>query len=369
MIEIVHADHIEAIVELNTLCGFPSRSVEGWKWALFGNPEQGDEPVGYVAVKQDRVIGFAGTQRRILSRGEETMRLNVGHTLLTHLKSPGCGIKLARHALKHGGADITATLNNNELSAPLYPRIGMPAWLGDAGRHYAECRIDTSSILSAALRRRLYQNDTREKFEQRPEFFHASAKTLVPDFDILGFEWMDPFNDQHAELLDRFSSDMQAGTLFQTDRSAKVWRYRMSDPDYPNTSRLLATLARGRIEAMMCVSISKEHKFNPPILEIEDFAIRPDLVIDPHALLDVAAEIAKRSGLAKARLRYTRGLTEPGMEERRGWVLRHKDFSCCHGFESRPGLLQDWAVGPMDGDFFFALRRPPQSAHVNRMSA
>ncbi|HBJ92117.1 MAG TPA: hypothetical protein DDZ43_04505, partial [Hyphomonadaceae bacterium] len=41
-----------------------------------------------------------------------------------------------------------------------------------------------------------------------------------------------------------------------------------------------------------------------------------------------------------------------------GWMLRERDYHSAHMQSRVDDLPDNWAEGPFDSDFFFALRRP-----------
>jgi hypothetical protein len=355
----VERTHLQGIAELNRLCGFPERSAEGWGWALFDNPEQGEEPAGYVYVRNGEVCAFLGTQRRVLRRRGGSVTMLAGHTMITNLKAPGIGLKMMKHVIRHHGTDAISTLNNNALAAPLYPRVGMSAWLGGNAKYIAECQIDWFALGLSSVLRRALKNQSREAFDRSREYFcRRNRKLCVPD-TLNGLIRIDPENPVHAEQINDFNTAMQSGDQFQSDRSAEVWRYRLRDPDFKASGQLYGSFGQGRLEAMLALSVSKDNKYSPATLEVEDIAILPGADKKFSELLKASESFARTAGLARVRLHYTRGVTEPHLFRQKGWVLRHKAYDCCHAVSKVEDFLESWAVGPMGGDFFFALRRIP----------
>lgn len=351
----VTQDHIQDIVTLNETCGFPERSAAGWRWAIFENPQQGDEPCGYVAMRKDQVAGFVGTQRRNLTRGHEKISLTCGHTILTDLKSPGTGFRLLKHAFNSQSGDIVATLNNNALSAPIYRRVNLLPWLGERGRFFAEITTNFRLVALSAALRRIPKLDA---LTTNSEYFNyeclAKAKQLT---HLNGFARIDPYNVSDAAQLDDLHQAMLDSTDYQADRSAKTWQHRSADPDAPGAMHLFAHSTAGRIQALIVISITKETEHHPPTGEIEDIAIRPNTRVNLSDVFDAAESFGREAGLARIKLRYTKGITEPGIFPNSNWTLRQHSYDCIHAHAANEDLQDHWAVGPVNADFYFSLRR------------
>ena len=361
MIIPVERAHLQGIADLTLVCGFPERSAKGWEWALFDYPEQGVDPAGYVDLRDGKVCAFLGTQKRILRRNGGSVSMLAGHTMITDLKAPSIGLKMMRHAIKHHQTDAISTLNNNALASPLFPRVGMMPWLGKNAQYIAEYRIDWPALVTSSILRKTLKHQSREAFDKRREYFtRYKRKLTIPD-TLNGLTRLSPETRDHAEQIDAFNTAMQSGEQYQSNRSAAIWQYRLRDPDFPASMMLFGSFEKNKLQAMLALSIAKESKLSPATLEIEDVAMLPGAEIDFASLLKAAEIFARKSRLARVRLRYTRGVTEPGLFRQKGWVLRYKNYACCHAQSRNPAFLENWAVGPMDGDFFFALRREPIS--------
>lgn len=355
----VSPGHVQSIVAMNDLCGFPARSKAGWNWVLFENPEQGDHPSGFAFIRDGKFAAFAGTFRKLLYRGDEVKSMIIGHTLLSDLTSPGTGFKIARYASGNSQADFIATLNNNELSAKLYPKVKMLPWLGETGQCYAEYLLRPVAVATGAALRKAFKGDSRAQFDARPEYFVGSGHGLRDARLPAGFEGPDPANPSDAAVLDEFNQAMREGPYFQPDRGARVTGYRLSDPDAQAYSRVIVSRSAGQIEALLALSAAKDSKLSPPVLEIEDIALRPGSEGRLRACLQAAVEIGRQIRVAKIRLRYVRDIVPDQIAGIRGWKIRKRSYSPNHARECVQGALRDWGVSPASGDFFFALRRPP----------
>lgn len=355
-------EHLEGFIELNRLCGFPERSAAGWHWVFFENPDQDDEPPGYVFFRKGEMAGVVGTHRRIYRRRDEMMTMASGHTLISDLKVPGTGFKLARHVVGANGCDAINTMNNNALSAPIYPRIGMMPWRGERGREYLEYPVDWPRLLASNGLNRLTGLGLR-----LPSFGRERLSSRLRSFEDIyhagGLDRIDPFDPMSAMQLDDFNTGLQSGDAYVMNRSADVWRYRLSDPDYHACSGLFAFKAAGRIKGLLAVSLSKEAPFSTGTLEIEDIAILPGEERVREACLLAVADIAEACHVARARWRVLPD--DLDVSQLKGWVLRQREYDTCHA-KAPTSLLSNLHISPADGDFFFALRRPDKFRSVSQ---
>lgn len=348
-------EHLDDLAKLNALCGFPARSVAGWHWALFENPEQGDEPVGYVVLKDGRGEGFMCTQRRVYKSRTATHDMVVAHTLITLQNAPGTGMRLVRHLLKSHGADAVNTLNNNALSAPIYPRLGTIAWRGEAGRYFLERPIRWSALLRSRVYNSLASAGMRP-LVAKWEHLQRGVRPLPEEFNTSGFSVLDPEDRQTAEQIDRFNAAVQDGDLLQPNRASEIWRYRLGDPDYHDAMRLLGCVRDGELVALLAVSLAKDDPFSATTLEIEDMISLSPEAVSETMMLGVASEIARKVGAARVRCR----IISPELTKTppSGWLLRQRYYDSAHMLSRVEDLPGTWQAGPFDSDFFFATRRP-----------
>ena len=354
MITPFQPEHLEGFIELNRICGFPERSEAGWRWVFFDNPDQGNEPPGYVLFRKGEMAGVVGIHRRVYRRRDARFNMAAGHTLISHLKSPGTGMKLVSHVIRTHGCDATSTLNNNALSAPIHPRIGMMPWRGERGREYLEYPLDWSRLIAS----RGLNGLTGRGFHV-PKFGRERLSSRLKNFEGQGgvgtLERIDPFNSVSADQLDVFNEELQSGEAFSMNRSADVWRYRLSDPDYENCAALFARKSGGRITGLLSLSLSKEDVFSTGTLEIEDLAALPGDEGFRNEALSAAVEIGRECRAARARWRILPDNLDASALK--GWVVRRRDYDTCQA-KVPDHILSHLPIGPADGDFFFALRRP-----------
>ncbi len=277
------------------------------------------------------------------------------HTFVSRQAKPGVGLKLLRHMLKSHGTDGVNTLNNNALSAPIYPYVDVHPWRGELGRTF----LDRPVRWTALLRSRIYnalKGGPARSLVSGWEHLERGVKPLPDHGELGGLMVLDPHNPATADMLDVFNRRLRRGDWMQPNRSSEVWRYRLADPDYHDAMRVLGLVKDRKIIALLAVSLAKDDLFSASAIEIEDM-ISPDQdAMSDADLLEAAVQIAKASGAARVRRRVlTKSLAE---NVPKGWMLRTRDYNSAHMQSRVPDLPDDWVEGPFDSDFFFALRRP-----------
>lgn len=351
----VSPSHLPDLVELNEICGFPARSLEGWRWVLFDSPEQGNEPAGYVAMKDGRAEAFICTQRRSYRSGTSERSMLSAHTFVSRQAKPGIGIRLLRHMLRVHGADGVNTLNNNALSAPIYPYVNVHPWRGRLGRLFLEKPVRWSALLRSRVYNAL-KNSPLRGLASGWQHLERGVRALPKAGEFGSFGVIDPTDPSMSGQLDAFNEVLQAGSTLQPNRSSEIWRYRLADPDYHDAMRLLGVVRDGALVALLAVSLAKDDMFSASALEIEDMVSLDESAVSDADMLDAAVQLAKVSGAARVRRRViTQSLAD---NVPAGWMLRERDYHSAHMQSRVDDLPDDWAEGPFDSDFFFALRRP-----------
>lgn len=343
--QVEEADLLD-IVRLVEACGFPERTVAGWRWVLFENPDQGDIAPGWVFERSGRIAGFLGNFVNRYRHGSADFTIATGHTVVSELTGNGhqAGVSLIRHGIHQPGVDGYVTLNNNALSARLIPRLGAPAWLGGAGRAWAEWVFRPDRMVRAWLPCEV----DRERF----------TRTARGGFDVSGhrdgivFQALEAVSDdQLAPLVppERFSRRLSAAAL----------RYRLSDPDRAGGMSYVAALSSGRVLALAAIVLTKPTPEGLDHAEIADWAGSPceTGVAAQAALLRHVVSVARRAGASRLRLHFPDHL--PDVLRAAGPHLRrHHGHDPCHLFTRHPGLAH-WQPLPGDADYFFAFRIPP----------
>ena len=342
-------------MELVSICGFPERSEAGWRWILFENPEQGDEPAGYVFEKNGRIDSIICSYRRMYRNRQAERSQVMAHTFVSGLESPGSGFRLVKHFLAKHGADVANTLNNNALSAPIYPRVGAIAWRGDDGRNFIERPLKWSSLVRSRVYNGLSGGPLRALVTGW-EHLERGVRGLPTDGQFAAFTVLDPNAPSCAAQLDAFNDAMRSGDQFQADRSAKIWSYRLRDPDYKNGMCVLGALDGDRLIALLSVSLAKDDEFSASALEIEDMVSLDHGMVSQKDMLAAACAIGSKSGAARVRHRMPSAELLSELPE--GWMLRSRSYDNAHIKSRVEDVPELWQAGPFDSDFFFALRRP-----------
>ncbi|AZU03732.1 hypothetical protein X907_1194 [Glycocaulis alkaliphilus] len=342
----VRQDDLPAIVRLVNSCGFPARSAEGWRWVLFGNPQQGEIPPGWVFERAGGVSGFLGNFINTYRRGGSSIRIATGHTVITdQVRGRQSGLKLIRHGIAQPGVDAFLTLNNNALSAPLLPRVGALPWLGPSGREWVEWILRPSR----AVRALLPPAGPAERFDCHPGFaFNVEGRR-----GGIVFVSLDDVGDD--ELAAITADDVLARQI-----DSVSLRYRLSDPDRRGGMSYVIARSGGRALALAALLLTKPSPERLDHAEIVDWAgsgseagIRAQ-----RALLCHLVEIARRAGASKLRLHFPSSVSAAVLRAAGPYLRRSHGHDPCHG-HIRNGALAGWQPGPGDADYFFAYRIPP----------
>ncbi|MAI90372.1 hypothetical protein [Ponticaulis sp.] len=357
MITPLTPSHLTGFMDLIEICGFPRRSRAGWHWAFFENPEQELEPAGY-ALETDGVLqGTIGTHRRVLRNRDRRISLISAHTTVTRLSSPGSGIRLMRHTLNNYKGEGVFTLNNNALSAPVYPRIGVMPWRGEEGKLYLEKGLSWFELGVSKVFNSLSQTGLGNALRSR-ERLSSRLSPLTDTVQTSGLVMVNPFRRGDSEKLDRFSDAMQAGENFEMTRTGEIWRYRLSDPDFKECQRIYAVEEAGEYTGLLAVSLCKESELSASALEIEDLARLETCSASRDDLLTAAKDIACQVKVARVRWRILP--TDFASPENSDWMVRAKPYHFSHAQFRDEAVADHWTPGVGNGDFFFATRRPPK---------
>ena len=364
-IRTIQPDDLPQVMDLVAKVDFPHRSKAGWHWALFENPQQGDIPAGFVAERSGEVVSMVGLQARDFSCDGAVIKAATGHTFISSPKGRGSGAQLARRAIGYPGLASVYSLNNNAGSADLYKKLGMSAWLNEAGRGRVDWPVRPLTMAAGLCFSRLARADrfydalsSREWFNGRTASLSQIAAALLPDEDRL-----DPDNETNAGLIDSFNASICRARSVAPFRSAAFYAYQMADPDAPGRSALLTARDGNRILGLMQVFLTKPNAFEPAELEITDLEIHPDA---PRSraighLVRNARKIARAAGAGRLRLllsgRFSReDLSQTGYHLKRRYSYDPAHASFGDGMEH---FSEAWTPTGFEGDFHFALRVAP----------
>ena len=354
----VEPKDIPAIIRLTSMNGFASRSHAGWHWVLFENPEQADSPSGYVVETDGKVAAFlGGAGHRLHGTGTDGFVV-AAHTFVSDLSSPGHGPRLIRHGFKHTRFDATYTLHNNAYSSIFYKRFGLAAIWKASGRQYLKKRLRWGSVLASAALRRLARNAHVQKALLRREWFVTRPKGgSIPLAQSV--RQLDPFEAKDASAIDALDSQLEKSGKIVGARTAEVWRYRLKDPDRVVPTHLFSIDDDQGIAAMLATSISKDDKLSVVTLDIEDLVFRPGSEHHLATLLAQAKKCARHAKAARIMLRVLPPNLDIATADSLGFKARPRAYDSCHFGGDTSWDPLSWEVSPFDGDFWFALRRPP----------
>lgn len=359
---------LPGVVSLVQRAGFPHRSAEGWRWALFGNPEQGDLPAGLCAVRGGELVSMIGLQARTFLVDGKQVQAVSGHTFISAPEGRGAGFRLARRALALPGLTAIYSLNNNALAGMFHKRIGLGAWLGPDGRERFEWPVRPLTMTIGLVLSRLARHEPfYDRLSRRERF--AQPNRRLEDHDACDdrVRMLDPSDSGDAALIDSFGHAAAKAERASPLRTADIYRFQMADPDAPGRTALLAAFSGDRIDGLCQLILSKPNAFEPLELVATDLVLHPeaDRAASLSALVRSARTLARRSGAARLRLPFTARFSKDDFADAPRPIRRQSRYDSAHGFFASGGhaLQEHWVPTGYESDFFFALRIPP-SAHA-----
>lgn len=368
MIEIrpLQESDLPGIVSLVERAGFPARSAEGWHWALFQNPEQGDLPAGFCAVRNGELVSMIGLQARTFQVKGAPMSAICGHTFISSPEGRGAGFRIARRALALPGLKAIYSLNNNAAAGAFHKRIGLGAWLGDSARERLEWPVRPMTMAAGLVLSRLARKEAVYDWLSRREWLGAPRSSLAGHkLDRRDVRSLDPADIGDSALIDQFGRAVTETEGAAPLRTAAAYRFQMSDPDAPGRSALLASISDGRIDGLCQLVLSKPNTFEPVELVIADLALRPGAErADVFAsLVDAAHELARKTGAARFRLPFSSRFSEQDLAKARRPLRRKSRYDSAHAMFRDEGeaLARDWHPTGFESDFHFALRTVPSA--------
>lgn len=354
------------VVQLVREGGFPPRSEAGWHWALFGNPQQGDQAPGLVAERDGRVVSMIGLQvRRFMVKGQPRELLS-GHTFLSAADGRGAGFSLARAVLALEGYDAIYSLNNNAAAGKFHKRMGLSAWLGSAARIRMEWPVHSVTMAAGLALSRLSRLERSYEILSRREWFAGGASRLDryhPSGN--GVVQLDPETAADARLIDEFGTVITRLHTAAPVRSANLYAYQAGDPDAPGRTVLFGLQGRDGLDGLAQVMLTKPNAFEPAELVLTDLEVRPgrDGVRIVPALIREVKALARQKRLSRVRLPYAHRFDPVCFHGTGLRFPREAGHDPAHAIFADPAgqLATDWVPTGFEGDYFFALRtaHPP----------
>lgn len=358
-IDAVRSEDTPVIAGIAKACGFPARSLAGWQWLLFDNPDQGGAPAGQVLRGADgEALGFVGTMRHKVRSGGRTRQLITGHSFIMARRRAGLGGQLVQAVLDQSTPVPVATLNNNAASAPLLKKMGLRPWVGAAGQTSVDWPLrpwiySAGRALSYAARSQLAYGQLA-----RREWLTTRLQWPVPESQDMA---LNLFRREDWARLDAALKVLNAApceTGWRISRSLEGYRWRLADPDAPGRSCVFLHPA-GHV-AM--VTLAKLNKHEPAIAQITDLAIAPIAGWESDAveLLCAVHRAARAAGAAALRLSPVLDFPVALAGEVGPHRIAPARHDSCHAVGFAGGLQGDEILPALyAGEHVFALRVAP----------
>ncbi|WP_084397825.1 GNAT family N-acetyltransferase [Henriciella aquimarina] len=367
-------EDMKGLMSLVAEAGFPARSAEGWRWALFGNPDQGEIAPGLVAERDRRMLAVIGLQTRSFMVNGKPERAINGHTFIASHDGRGAGFALARRALATEGISAVYSLNNNAMAGRLHKKLGLTAWLGQGGRARLEWPVHSVTMAAGVALTRAARKEAIYDWFARREWFARAPRSLERFLPASGPVCaLHPDEASDAERLNEFNETASHAHRAAPVRRADVYAWQMADPDAPGRIALLGLPGRNGLDGLMQLAITKPNTFEPADLEIIDLDVRPgaDQARVVPELIKAALAVTRRARLSRLRLPFSDRF-EPICFQGTGLrFTRMQSHDIAHAAFADPDgtLARYWVPTGFEGDLFFALRLVPPSAHAQRMEA
>ena len=375
MIEIrtLQESDIPGIVRLVERAGFPARSTEGWRWAIFSNPEQGDIPPGLCAVKNGELISMIGLQARTFMIDGKPVKGASGHTFISSPEGRGAGFRVARRALAVPGIAMTYTLNNNALAGRFHKKIGLGAWLGQAGRERLEWPLRPLKMAAGLVPSRVARNEKAYDWLSAREWFKARRFDLAmysgPSGDVRNLH---PNAAEDAVMIDEFGLAVANAEAAAPLRNAETYTYQMTDPDAPGRTALLGSISNGVIQGLAQIVLTKPNAFEPVETVFSDLVLHPaaDRPVVLANLISAARSVSRKAGAARLRLPLSCRFSQDDLANAPRALHRVCSYDTAHAHftENANELERRWRPTGYESDFFFALRIPPATAQAGQRS-
>lgn len=358
-------DDLPGFVALVRANGFPSRSVAGWQWAIYGAPDQADHPVGFVTERDGEIIAFVGMQIRRVTRGDELKLLAGGHNLITLPSGRGYGLRVLKCLLNYADADAVITTNNNALSSRLFPHVGGEAILGEEGRSWCDWTLRPVMRTVGRGMNLLARSDRVYRLFQKREWFGARLKRdwNVPT-DRKDIRRMNPADPGDQKLIRLFEQAYRAQYphRFLPSRSPENYQWRLSDPDFPNRSLMLGAFEGEKLVALAMVTMTKPNYHEPWMAYVTDYVSLPEAEASGLSgrLMKALAEAARHRGAALMRMQPYKSMPKSVRRDSGAHTIKpiSYDYTFVKYSDTGDDLRAAFVPGPYDGDMFYALRSP-----------
>lgn len=368
---LTEGDHA-AVQALMLAAGWPQRSLAGWLWALRDNPARqalgADTPLGWGLFGDNgQLQGYLGNlPQQYMCDGQWLMGATcTSYVVLPQARAHSAG--LMRSLFSQKGLDLVYTTTANEHSGPVYQLYKARAldnpglrethvWVGDMG---ATARKALDKLHLGWMKPCVpWLAPAMSRMHQWLGRACPPPSAFVGRVNAVGLQDID-------EDFDRLWLQVQAQPGLWLDRRAATLRWRLSDPDQPGLSLLAAQDAHGLAGWI----ISTRYQGDPGLAGrryVLDLAWRPDSPETVGALLQAVCAQARGEGLALVEAFRFAGPLGAALASQGGHVRPVPGVShWVRHLARRPDYPvkadTPWALGGMDGDFWFGLVNRSQS--------
>lgn len=353
-----HFDDLSDVAALHRHVGWPMRSAAGWRW-LADAPGQAETgaPLGWVLTgDDDRPTAFLGNMVRRFRRGDEILYGATGHSIIVPPQARGGSRGLIATLMNQPGLFARYTFNANARSAPLYGRHGLSPWPRETAGLKLSWVVDPVACLMA--------KGVRWAVVRSPALARVIGERLM-NRRIDGGRAIDwpggiaPVTDfGEASDYAAFWSGLVGEGRLMTDRSPRMLRWLMADPDAPRPPLALGFWRGGRVTGFALAVLAKGDIVQVPTLEILDLQALDGEADAIPALARALIGAARPLGAAKVRLQTLSPRLLDRLGDAADSARREGGWGHCHArFENEPA--GDWSPTPFDGDYPICLRPAP----------
>lgn len=358
-------DH-EGVNRLHREVWWPERSPAGWRW-LDENPARIDLDAasGWVVEGADgKPAAFLGNFIQRFWQGERLTYAATGFSTIVRPDFQGASRALYRTMMRQPDMAAFYTFNANRLSVPVYRLFGLQPWPDLTHALKLTWIIDPLTVVRGRLVRELVSRAPDRINHRREWFMNARLQRRDPLRLPVDTRPLTDFGD--LSPFARFWSALKSEGRLLADRSPRVMRWRMADPDQTTRPIALARVTDDRITGYVLAQMSKGSSIEPAILDIIDLAA---LTGAGHVIPDLVTTLIRNAhglGAAKVRLQTVSpemltllGPLAAKARREGGWGHAHVRFN-------DPSMAGLWSPTPFDGDYGICLRPVPDRRPVRR---
>jgi len=358
-------DH-EGVNRLHREVWWPERSPAGWRW-MDENPARIDLDAasGWVVEGADGTpAAFLGNFIQRFWQGERLTYAATGFSTIVRRDVQGASRALYRTMMRQRDMAAFYTFNANRLSVPVYRLFGLQPWPALTHALKLTWIIDPLTVMGGRLVRELVSRAPDRINHRREWFMNTRLQGRHPLRLPVDTRPLTDFGDLSPYAT--FWCALKSEGRLLADRSPRVMRWRMADPDQTTRPIALARVTDDRITGYVLAQMSKGSSIEPAILDIIDLAA---LTGAGHVIPDLVTTLIRNAhglGAAKVRLQTVSpemltllGPLAANARREGGWGHAHVRFN-------DPSMAGLWSPTPFDGDYGICLRPVPDRRPVRR---